>query len=179
MTATLYPLWCFVSFHLSQADTSLSGQLCLFQRVCAKGGLTVLGSHNIICCTSNVHTPVGEWSTWNTPPSSQKEMTGRGLTLTTETWRGIQVFAAERRKSSLVRKMINLKQGLNGYPRHVIFFVVFFLGGGGRMGLRFAPFGGAWPRNHLKKHSTVFCFPGSTFRHNFVENPIDHEQRKL
>ena len=45
--------------------------------------------------------PFDEQNKWSTPPSLQKEMTGRDSILTTETWQVIQVYSANRTKSKL------------------------------------------------------------------------------
>ena len=45
--------------------------------------------------------PFDEQNRWSTPPSLQKEMTGRDSILTTETWQVIQVYSANRTKSKL------------------------------------------------------------------------------
>ena len=58
----------------------------------------------LFVCLFVLHIPVDEWSMWSTRPSLQKERTVHGLTLTTETWRVIQVSAREERRKKQLTK---------------------------------------------------------------------------
>ena len=59
-----------------------------------------------------MHIPVDEWSMWSTRPSLQKERTVHGSTLTTETWRVIQVSAGGERKIKTYEKFIDYEESL-------------------------------------------------------------------